>query len=74
VIAIYLHPPRTTDRGEDFLVDEPDVIAWWARERWPGNAALLRVDQLQPLARNHKLRAALDRLEGFTMVMVVRRD
>jgi hypothetical protein len=28
MIAIYLHPPKTTESGEDFLIDELDVIAW----------------------------------------------
>lgn len=73
MIAVFLHPPKMTASGEDFLVDEPDVVAWWERDGLPGNAALIRVDQLQPRVRDAKLRAALDRMEGFTMVMVVRR-
>ena len=73
MIAIYLHPPRTIDSGEDFLLDEPDVVAWWDREKLPGAAALFDVERLRSLVRSGKLRAALEPLEGFTMVMVVRR-
>ena len=73
MIAVFLHPPKRTDTGEDFLVDEPDVVTWWDREKLPGNAALVDVDRLRSLVGSGKLQAALEPMERFTMVMVVRR-
>jgi hypothetical protein len=73
MIAVFLRPPKRTESGEDFLLDEPDVVEWWDREKLPGNAALFDVERLRSLVRSGKLRAALGPMEGFTMVMVIRR-
>ena len=72
MIAIYLHPPKTIDAGEDFLVDSAWIENYLEGTGVVGNAVLVPVYDVRTIT-DGELRAALERLEDSDVVMVVRR-
>ena len=72
MIAIYLHPPKTIDAGEDFLVDSAWIDNYLDESGVVGNAVLVPVYDLLPIT-DGALRGALEQLEDSHVVMVVRR-